>query len=243
MGEVLSQKYYNWRVFYYWHPPDFLYSIRGICTDIWKSSLGTNRYKEHTRLGISKEDGEGRIPEDVYQFTLLFFVPDVVYLFICSLLFYVRGCLSVHCPLKLNFWWCVPIHVPTTAVFHRESACPFFYHFCMLQVVYLFTCLTLPNIRECLPFRLPSTVRQIMLTFPFAICWVSGVVYLSICPPTTVYVRGCVANVHCPLLLRMSAFPFVLHCFTIKEDVYLQIRFHCLISELSLHVIFSSTSV
>ncbi len=55
--------------------------------------------KEH-RLAISKEDGEGRIPEDVYQFTHLFFVPDVVYLFICPLLLYVTGCLPVQCPLS-----------------------------------------------------------------------------------------------------------------------------------------------
>jgi hypothetical protein len=43
--------------------------------------------KEH-KFGISKEDGEGRITDYVYQFTLLFFVPDVVYLFICPLLLY-----------------------------------------------------------------------------------------------------------------------------------------------------------
>jgi hypothetical protein len=146
-----------------------------------------------------------RISEDVYQFTLLFFVPDVVYLFICPLLFYVRGFLTVqvHCPLKLNVWGCLTVHLPPTLVFKRKSTCPFFYHFCKLQVVYLFTCLPLPHVRGCLPIRLPSSVvRQICLSFhlPSAEC------------------------------LMMSTFPFaftafVLYCFTIKEDVYLQIRY------------------
>ncbi len=155
-----------------------------------------------------------RISEDVYQFTLLFFVPDVVYLFICPLLFYVRGCLSVHCPLKLNVWWCVPIHVPTTAVYQRESTCPFFYHFCMIQVVNLFTFLPLPHVRGCIPIRLPSSV-------------VRQDVYLSICNLLSVWwclpvhlSSNCMSEnlVHCPQLLRMSTLPFALHCSTITED-------------------------
>ncbi len=39
---IVTKKYYNWRVFYCWHPPDFLYSIRGICSDKLRIfSLGT----------------------------------------------------------------------------------------------------------------------------------------------------------------------------------------------------------
>ncbi len=151
-----------------------------------------------------------RISEDVYQFTLLFFVPDVVYLFICPLLFYVRGCLSVHCPLKPNVWWCLHVHLPTTAVFHRESTCPFFYHFCMLQVV-------------CLPVYLFSTtVCQRVSAFPFALySCTSDYVNLSICNLLSVWwclpfhlssncmsVHGCVGP--CPLP-------------STAEDVYLSI--------------------
>jgi hypothetical protein len=124
MGEVLSQKIllYNWRVFHCWH-----------CTDKFRIffSFKIPMAEEH-RLGISKEDEEWSIPEDIYQFTLLFFVPDVVYLFICPLLLYfylsivLYGCMfapvhlhptlvfkrksiTVNCPLKPNVWGSLPV--------------------------------------------------------------------------------------------------------------------------------------
>ncbi len=162
------------------------------------SGSGSTRQKVTVPVPVPQHWCKVRKMENgVYQrmFTNLHCSPLCQMLFIC--LFILYCCMSKRMsnyPLSskaecLMMSWCLPVHLPTTAVFQREYPCPFFHHFCMLQVVYLFTCLPLVHVylslchpqryvRVCLSFLLQSVEYLRMTTFPFVL---------------QLYVRGCVA--------------------------------------------------
>jgi hypothetical protein len=123
------KKYYKWRVFHFWHPPDLLNFVWVICTD--KLRIFSLWVKNIDWLLVRKMEKGG------YQrmFTNLYCSSFCQMLFICLFVLY---CCTSTCQLYSKAKWLrkFTCPLPSKAERLRMSTCPFFYHFSTLTLCY-----------------------------------------------------------------------------------------------------------